>query len=95
MAKSGYRESTIRAAASALKATAKRVNILSPEETEAYLAKAEISMGKKELITRYLSWFYKYKDIPFEKPHYKRVENLPFIPLESEINQLISGVDGW
>jgi|SRR5208337_1736544 len=36
--------------------------------------------------------FYGYKNIPFDKPRYKRVETLPFIPLESEVQNLISGV---
>jgi hypothetical protein len=33
-----------------------------------------------------------YKRIPFDKPRYVPVDTLPFIPLESEIDQLISGV---
>jgi len=30
--------------------------------------------------------------IPYEKPHYKLVPRLPFIPFESEIDMLIGGV---
>ena len=30
--------------------------------------------------------------IRWEPPNYRRVENLPFVPTETEINQLIAGV---
>jgi integrase len=43
-------------------------------------------------MTNDLVRFYGYKNIPFDKPRYKRVETLPFIPLESEVQNLISGV---
>jgi len=38
------------------------------------------------------SRFYARLKIPFNRPRYKRIETLPFIPLESEIDQLIAGV---
>ena len=36
--------------------------------------------------------FYGYKHIPFDKPNYRRIERLPFVPLEAEVDQLIAGV---
>jgi integrase len=36
--------------------------------------------------------FYKYSNIPFEQPGYRKVLRLPFIPLEREVDELISGV---
>lgn len=88
----GYRESTIRPCIRALRAIAKRTNLLNPESVKTYLASAELSENRKEKLTHDLSRFYKWKHIPFQKPTYKRVEKLPFIPLESEVDQLISGV---
>ena len=92
LAKSGYKESTIRPLVRALKAIARRTNLLNPEEAKAYLARAEMTESRKELVGMHLSRFYEYKGIPFERPRYRRVETLPFIPLEGEIDALIAGV---
>lgn len=37
--------------------------------------------------------FYKSLNLPFERPRHRVVEKLPFIPLEAEIDSLISGVN--
>jgi integrase len=94
MQKQGYRESTIRSSVSALKSIARNANLLNPEGVKGYLARAEFSESRKEKLTWDLARFYNYKHIPFEKPHYRRLERLPFIPLEGEVDQLISGVGG-
>ena len=39
-----------------------------------------------------LARFYRYKQIPLDRPRYRRVEKLPFVPLESEIDQPIAGL---
>lgn len=57
-----------------------------------YLSSAELSENRKEKLTDDLARFYRYKHIPFDRPKHRRIEKLPFIPLESEIDQLISGV---
>jgi hypothetical protein len=90
MQKQGYRESTISTTISTLKPIAKRTNLLDPEKAKEYLAKATLSDNRKDKITQDLQRFYHYKKIPFTKPHYARVERLPFIPTETEIGQLIS-----
>ncbi len=92
MRREGYRESTIVSAVKALKAISKRTNLLNPESVRAYLATAELSEARKSKLTDDLARFYRYKQIPFEKPHYKAVEQIPFIPLETEIDQLISAL---
>ena len=92
MRKEGYRESTIRPCIRALRAIGKRTNLLNPEAVKSYLASADFSENRKEKLTHDLSRFYKWKHIPFQKPTYRRIEKLPFIPLESEVDQLISGV---
>jgi len=75
-----------------LKAVARRANLLDPEDVKAYLARAEVSEARKEKLAGDLARFYGCMRIPFEKPRYRAVEHLPFIPLESEIDQLISAV---
>ncbi len=93
MQRSGYRPSTIQSCVSALKAVARRSNLLDPENVKAYVASAPVSENRKQTIFEHLTRFYKWKHIPFSAPRWKRIEVLPFIPTEIEINQLISGVD--
>jgi len=91
MRKEGYRPSTIRACINTLKSVAKRTNLLSPEAVKTYLAYANLTSGRKEKICQDLARFYKLKRIPFEIPRYYRIDTIPFVPQESEIDQLISG----
>ena len=92
MRKQGYRHSTIRYCIQALKSIARRANLLQPESAKAYLAYAEISESRKAKLTEDLARFYAYKHLTFDKPNYRRIEKLPFVPLEVEVDQLISGV---
>ena len=92
LAKAGYKESTIRSAVSALKAVAKRIDLLDAEATKAYLARAEMGDGRKEIVAIHLAKFYKFLGVHFEKPRYNRVDKLPFIPTEGEIDALIAGL---
>ena len=90
MKKQGYRESTILNTVSSLKPIARRTNLLDPEQAKHYLAKATLSENRKDKLTQDLARFYRYKSIPFNKPHYTRIEKLPFIPTETEVDQLIA-----
>jgi len=92
MRKQGYRHSTIRYCIQALKSIARHASLLQPESAKAYLAYAEISESRKAKLTEDLARFYAYKHLTFDKPNYRRIEKLPFVPLEVEVDQLISGV---
>jgi integrase len=92
MRKQGYRHSTVRYCIQALKSIARRANLLQPESAKAYLAYAEISESRKAKLTEDLARFYAHKHLAFDKPNYRRIEKLPFVPLELEVDQLISGV---
>jgi hypothetical protein len=76
MRKQGYRESTIQPRIRALKATAKRSNLLDPESVEAYLASSQLSENRKEKVCDDLEEFYRYKGVHFDRPRYRRVEKL-------------------
>jgi len=78
--------------ASEPKGLARRTNLLDTESVKSYLANAELSENRKTKLLEDVSRFYAYLKIPFNRPRYKRIETLPFIPLESEIDQLIAGV---
>jgi integrase len=90
MRKQGYRHSTVKYCVQALKSIARKASLLRAESAKSYLASAEISESRKAKLTEDLARFYAYKHIPFDKPNYKRIEKLPFIPLEVEVDQLIS-----
>jgi integrase len=92
MRKQGYRHSTVKYCIQALKSIARHADLLQPESAKAYLAYAEISESRKAKVTEDLARFYAYKHLAFDKPNYKRIEKLPFVPLEVEVDQLISGV---
>jgi integrase len=92
MRKQGYRASTIHYCIQAIKSVSRRANLLDPESANAYLASAKISETRKAKLAEDLSRFYGWKRIPFDKPNYRRVGRLPFIPLEVEVDQLIAGV---
>jgi integrase len=90
MRKQGYRNSTVKYCIQALKSIARKASLLRPESAKSYLASATISESRKAKLTEDLARFYAYKHIPFDKPNYKRIEKLPFIPLEVEVDQLIA-----
>jgi hypothetical protein len=62
---------------------ARHTNLLNLEAVKAYLAQAEIGEGRKEILSRDLAKFCKCKGIEFKKLRYRRIERLPFIPLET------------
>ncbi|MGO9643630.1 MAG: tyrosine-type recombinase/integrase [Candidatus Bathyarchaeia archaeon] len=92
MERQGYRHATCYTAVKALRRLSRRVNLLDTEAVKTFLATVPWTESSKERMTNDLVRFYGYKTIPFDKPRYKRVETLPFIPLESEVQNLISGV---
>ncbi|HYB67364.1 MAG TPA: tyrosine-type recombinase/integrase, partial [Candidatus Acidoferrales bacterium] len=65
--------------------------MLSPQQTLSYLSTLEVTESRKEKLATDLQRFYQYKQIPFTPPTYRRIQRLPFIPLETEIDALISG----
>jgi len=76
----------------ALRSLSRRVDLFDTDAVKAHLGKAKVSDGRKERLSNDLARFYKYKGMPFEKPRYRKVEKLPFVPLESEVEQLVSGM---
>jgi integrase len=91
MRKEGYRDSTIRGTVNTLKAVGKRTDLLNPESVKAWLTSSPVSINRKEKICQDLARFYKWKGTPFNMPRYQRIIKIPFIPLEAEVDQLISG----
>jgi integrase len=92
MRKEGYRESTIQSSVQALKSIARRANLVDPDSTKTYLASAKVSENRKSKLADDLARFYRYMQIHFEKPRYRRIDKIPFIPSQLEVDQLIAGV---
>lgn len=89
----GYREATIKAYTCALVTlTNKGANILNPESVKEIIAKQKqwTETSKFNYATFYDA-FTKIMGIKWKKPKYRPSESIPFIPLESEIDQLIYG----
>ena len=87
----GYRTSTIESHVSSMKTIARHSDIYNPDSVKAYLARLNGSEARKEALVIRLNRFYRWKKIQWTPPRYRRVEKLPFIPLESEVDQLIAG----
>jgi len=92
MEKEGYRPATVRSAIEALKSVARHAELLDPDAVKIYLAKATFSDSRKERLSNDLLRFYKYRGLNFNKPRYRKIERLPFIPSEKELDQLIGGM---
>jgi integrase len=69
----------------------KGANILDPQSVEEIVAKQNWSVRAKRNYVTWYARFAKFLHIEWEKPEYKAPNKIPFIPLESEIDQLISG----
>jgi len=70
----------------------RHVDINSPEEVLDFVAKKQVSEARKEVIMNCYANYCRWKGLPFVKPRYRRVKRLPFIPLENEIDMLISAL---
>ena len=65
MRREGYRESAIQPCTRALKAIARRADLLNPEAAKSYLASAPVTENRKDKLADDLARFYRYKRIPF------------------------------
>jgi integrase len=92
MKKEGYAESTITRRVRLLKILCnKGANLEDPESVKLTIASQEnwCNATKEHAVVAYSS-FLKMQGKTWEKPLYKRVRKLPFIPTETEIDQLIA-----
>ena len=90
--KQGYAESTIKSRVKLLKRLVKLgANLFDPDSVKEVIAKQDTwNPGRKELAVEAYSSFLTMLGGAWNPPRYKRIPKLPFIPLESEIDQLIA-----
>jgi len=94
--KEGYAESTITRRIRLLRTLSRRgANLLDPESVKLTIAKQDgwSPTTREHAVTAYTS-FLKMHGGVWEPPRYRRVGKLPFIPTESEVDQLIAGCNG-
>jgi integrase len=92
MQKKPYREATIRGTLTCLKSIARQSALDNPESVKEYIARAKVSENRKCILVDAVARYYDYKQIQFQKPIYRKIQRLPFIPQEREVDDLISGV---
>ena len=82
---------TIKRKVKALKSLIRHgVNLSNPEEVQRFLNEVNWSHGTKNIVVDSYNDFLEMKGFPLKLKAYRREHNLPFIPSEEEINQLIS-----
>jgi integrase len=93
MQRKGCSEATIRATVKTLRHLARHCNLLNPESFLNYNALAKYGDNRRCHILDDVARFYKSINLSFERPKHRVVEKLPSIPLETEIDALISAVN--
>jgi integrase len=92
--KEGYRESTIKQRIEVLKILVKQgANLYDPESVKEVIAQQSWCENTKHNFVHAYNLFIKMLGLTWEPPRYTVVKRLPFIPLESELDQLISAAN--
>jgi hypothetical protein len=89
MRKEGYSETTIERYVRLLKELAKHGDLRDPESIKIALTQTHWADGTKEMACGAYALYAKQHGFSFIPPRYRRVEKLPFIPLDSEVERLI------
>jgi len=90
--KQGYSDATVKTRVKILKQLAKTCNVFDPEDVKKTIATWETwSEGHKQVAVQAYTSFLEMLGLKWDPPRYRHVKGLPFIPLESELDALISG----
>ena len=91
--KQGYSEETVKTRAKLLTQLHRQgTNLFNPEDVKKAIAMRETwGNGHKQIVVHAYNGFAKMLDIKWDPPTYVHDRGLPFIPLEKEIDALISG----
>ena len=92
MRKEGYSETTIERYVRLLKELAKHGDLRDSESVKIGLTQTGWADGTKEMACGAYAIYAKQHGFTFAPPRYRRVEKLPFIPLDSEVEQLIGAM---
>ena len=90
MKKKGYRKSTLEGYSDVFKHLARNVDIDDVEAIKAFIANKQVSEARKQVLVDKYAQYCKWRKLPFDKPIYRAVKRLRFIPTEKELDALIS-----
>ena len=90
MKNKSYRKSTLEGYSDVFKHLARNVDIDKPEAVKAFITDKRVSEARKQVLVDKYAQYCKWRTISFEKPIYKAVKRLPFIPIEQEIDAFIA-----
>ena len=90
--KEGYADSTVKVRTRILKRLIKKgIDVMDPEAVKLFLASHDWSNQYRQNIVNCYQTFLNMIGLTWQPPSYQVIEELPFIPLEEEIDALISG----
>jgi len=90
MKKDGYSENTIEPIGRRLGNLAKHADLSNPDEVKEHIAKAEWSNGYKENLVNAYNHYAVFHGLSWKKPKYRRAFSIKKLPLESDIDLIIS-----
>ena len=90
MKKDGYSENTIGPIGRRLRSLAQRVDLEQPEQVKELVARADWSNGYKQNIVNAYNHYAKVHGISWKVPQYQRARSIKKVPLESDIDLVIS-----
>jgi integrase len=64
---------------------------MEPESVKRFLANCSWNEGGKQRMTEDMDRFYRYQGIQWQRPRYEKVDMLPHIPTEEEVNAVVAG----
>jgi integrase/recombinase XerD len=93
MKKQGYAEATIESYVAILKSLKnKGADLSDPESVKEVIATQQTwSRGRQWNVCKAYTLYLKAQGLTWEKPRYKPVAKIPFIPIEKELDELIAG----
>jgi hypothetical protein len=89
MRKKPYREATVRSTVACLKSIARHSTLDDPESVREYIAQSQVSDNRKGILVDAIARYYDFRHIPFQRPIYRKIQRLPFLPLEKEVDDLV------
>jgi integrase len=90
MKKDGYSENTIKPIGRRLRNLAKHASLDNPEEVKSFIARAEWSNGYKDNIVNAYNHYAVFHNLEWRRPRYQRAFSIKKLPLESDIDLIIS-----
>jgi len=90
MKKDGYSENTLETFGRRLRYLAKHVNLGSPEEVKEFIAEKAWSNGYKDNVVSAYNHYVVFHNLSWKKPRYQRAFSIKKLPLEANIDLIIS-----